>query len=154
MGWPLRILGTSVLGLLVIGLSGPSFGQEPKTRVYVRATTPDTVGKTLVYNIREQINSSSRYELAATESDAVLQFRIVTLDPDESASQKSTVYSAVLTGTQTVSPHATVYLKHWVGTCRVSVAVSCAENVFADVDMEVAPVLESVLISRTSTRKK
>ena len=154
MGWPLRILGTCVLCLLVTGLSGPSFAQQPKIKVYVRATTPDSVGKTLVYNIREQINSSSRYELAATESDASFQFRIATLDPGESTSSRSTVYSAVLTGTQIVSPHATVYLNHWVGTCGVSVAASCAENLFADVDTEVAPVLESVLVSRVSTRKK
>ena len=126
-----------------------------RLRIYISATTPDTAGQTLLYYLREQIARSSRYELATAESDALFQVRLVTLNPyGQQAQSASTVHATVLTGTQLVSPYATLYLQQWVGSCPTATMQSCATTLFASIDGEVTGLYEALLNSAKNNNGK
>ena len=107
-------LGTSFL-CIFLGLSKPAAAQTP---VYLTATTPDPVGRQMVFELREALRRSAGLSLAERSNDARIYARVVTLDPNEGTSSGvSTIYSAVITFQTFHEPSIEMYLTSYVGNC-------------------------------------
>lgn len=106
-----------------------------KAPVYIQATAEDTVGKLLVYEVREVIRRSSGLALVDRDSDARFVLRVVTIDPDRSESPGlSTIYSAVYTVHTFHETPVEMYLTNVVGVCGSSRVESCARKMIATLD--------------------
>jgi len=106
--------------------------------VYILATAADPVGQRLIYDLREKVNQSSRYELADKESESLYEIRVTTLDPlvDPRLRGTTTVYSVVFTGNTFNKAGELFLINSMVGTCPANVVgtMSCASTIVAAFD--------------------
>lgn len=137
-----RALLNCLLVCSALGVSGQTFAQTP---VYLQATTPDAVGRQLVFELREALRRSAGMSLAERKQDALFYMRLVTLDPNNGSSAGySTVYSAVITFQTFHTPPVEMYLTNYVGTCGQARISSCAQSLLAGVDAEAASVRAAI----------
>ena len=128
----LRAFAAFLAMLMCIGASKA----HAQTAVYIQSTAPDTVGRQLVFELREAVRRSAALSLAEREQDARIYARIVTLDPDNTGRGNSTVYSAVITMQTFHETPVEMYLTNYVGNCgRLSVE-SCARSLLSGIDEE------------------
>lgn len=111
----------------------PAGAADSGFAVYVNATTPDPVGKQLVFAIKENLRRSEGMQFASAPNDAFIGVSIVTLDPEENG--YSTVYSVVLTSKDGGSerPHFD-YENNIVGMCGANRVQYCASSIVASID--------------------
>jgi hypothetical protein len=147
--------------LLLLCLSGGSAAQDIQTpeSIAVSHTGEDRVGNALIYEYREEINSSSQMELEASAgADNSVRLSLVTLDPDEGQRLEgtSTIYSATWTylvtdGSSTVELHLTSQ----VGFCGKDRVQSTARSLAAETDEQrrrvPGEILELALLVEPST---
>ncbi|MCC7068655.1 MAG: hypothetical protein IT523_09385 [Burkholderiales bacterium] len=132
-----RIVRKSILPILFL-LSAPTFAQM---KVFVAATTPDSVGSRLVYSIKEGIRRSAGMALTDRSQDSIIRVNIVTLDPDKNEnSSRRTIYSVVWTAQTFHSTPVTMYLTNSVGLCGSNRVQECAEDLVADTDRQASTV--------------
>lgn len=124
-------LGRGILLTLALAATAPAYG---KATVYVSATTRDSVGGQLVYEVREQIRRSSGMDLASSNVNAGYVLHLVTIKIDN----VSTAFSLLLTRPGHV-------LSHVVGTCGTLNLRNCASNVVADTDQEITNYVDALL---------
>jgi hypothetical protein len=134
---------------------GAAFSQSKKIAVYIEATSPDSVGQQLVYEMREKIDSSSHLAEADSDAKSFFQLRIVTLDPGTTGGygQQFTVYSVVLTGTPLDGRSGLFYLDQWVGTCGSTRVTECAAQIIAGADADMTPIVQSLRAGSQSIGK-
>lgn len=118
-------LGKGTFFALALTATAPVCGAAT---VYVSATTEDSVGGRLVYEVREQIRRSSAMDLASSEVDAGYVIRILALKNHENM----TAYSWVLT--TAAGGGGVLFLNHGVGTCGAARIRECAGDLVAGVD--------------------
>lgn len=145
----MRQLSGVLLGLAVTAASSlaSAYAQTARVPIYLSITAYDTVGQQLVYEIREQLNSSNQLSSTLTDSDSAFQIKVVTLDPYRSTdggSSNSTVYSLVLTMHDPNNRKLSVFVDEWVGTCNALQVQSCAASMVADVGNDVQTVLGAI----------
>ena len=107
-------------------LSGAASAQ---VQVEVIATAPDTVGRNLVFQVREKVARSSTIRAFTANSGPRLRLSVVTMDPDDDKSF-STIYSAVLTW-HNGTDRFPLYLTNYVGTCGSNRVSDCADSLVA-----------------------
>ena len=134
------------LGALLVFAGPISMAQQSgRAAVYVQSTSEDSVGRTLVYEIREAVRRSSGFTLVASSADARFVLRIVTLNPDNDSTRSvSTVYSAVYTLNTLHETPVEMYLTSVVGTCGTSRVANCARSLTATLD-EQATLFQRIL---------
>jgi hypothetical protein len=137
-----RALLRCFLALSALVVSSQTLAQTP---VYLQATSPDSVGRQLVFELREALRRSAGLSLAERNQDALFYMRLVTLDPNNgSTAGYSTVYSAVITFKTFHTPPVEMYLTNYVGTCGQSRIASCAQSLLAGIDEEAASVRAAI----------
>src|SRR5687768_11372285 len=102
-----------------------------QAKVHVQATAKDPVGSQLVYYLRENLRASRGMELVLAENDAIVNIRVVTIDPDDAGHR--TMYSVVWTIKQ-FDRNAHIYYTSAVGFCSVQRARECAGQLTAQTD--------------------
>jgi hypothetical protein len=102
------------------------------TPVEVVSTTDDSVGRRLVYALKEGIRDSSSLEISLDNTAMRMQAQIVTLDQNPQAPGVSTVYSLVLTWANPDFP-LPIYLTQYTGYCGSSKVSTCADDLVAAV---------------------
>jgi hypothetical protein len=80
-------------GILILVLFPGRETAHAQAKVHVQATAKDLVGSQLVYYLRENLRTSRGMELVFAENDAVVNVRVVTIDPDDAGHR--TIYSVV-----------------------------------------------------------
>jgi hypothetical protein len=135
-------------------LATVSMSSNAQTAVYLRADTPDPVGRQLAFELREALRRSAGLTLAERPKDARIFTRIVTLDPlDGSSSGYSTVYSAVITFQTFHDTPIEMYLTNYVGTCGRNRVSNCAQSLLAGID-EQASSIRALLRDVLETQRK
>lgn len=137
--------------IILLLLSSLSYA-EGQTAVYVSATADDSIGKQLVYKLRETLRASNGLKLVDDINDSLVRLKIVTLDPDSARSGNQTVYSAVWTLRQFDSESETYYT-NYVGTCGANRTQSCATGLVSQTD-EIATDVRRVLSEILKSNKK
>lgn len=140
-GLMIRAVKISVsLALSLVG--NPALGAD----IYVGVTSEDTVGQTLVYEIREKISKSQRHNLVSSPKDAAFKLSVVTLRGDG-----QTVYSiSLLMRNFQTEGFFDFFVTSWVGYCGSRAIESCAANIVAGVDTEIEPIVRAVSESLTN----
>ena len=110
--------------------------------VAVDATTNDTVGKRLVYKIKEGINRSSTMHVTYKE-EVGLGLHIVTLEGDRNNPGNYAMYSVTWTW---INPEQFLpfYLNSLVGACGTKRVDEVAESIVADTKEQSEDVLKIV----------
>jgi hypothetical protein len=107
-------------------------------KIYVEATTPDRLGRQIVYSLRNHIAASALHEIALSENEAGFVISIVTLDSGEDGNQS--VYSAVLTIPPVDGQGFNWYVTNVVGICGANRVEACASYIMADFDARMAEI--------------
>lgn len=103
-----------------------------KMPVEVAATTDDSVGRRLVYALKEKIRDSSSLEFSLDDSATRMQARIVTLERDPNNIGSATVYSLVVTWVNPEQPFPFL-ITQYTGYCGTSRVESCADDLVAEI---------------------
>ncbi|WP_137718682.1 hypothetical protein [Methylobacillus flagellatus] len=127
---------------------------DGQAAIHVTATADDSIGKQLVYQLREALRASRGMRLVDDMNDSFVRIKIVTLDPDSGrGGGYQTVYSAVWTVRQ-FDRDSEIYWTNYVGTCGASRTQSCATSLASQTD-EVATDVRRILneIIKSSDKK-
>jgi hypothetical protein len=117
--------------------------------VEVEATGDDSVGRQLVFKIKEGIRSSSSMNMSFDDAEARMQVHVVTLEQSSDSPGYSTVYSVVITWNNPEQPFP-FYLNQYTGYCGLNRVQSCADGIVADVSEASDAVLK--LLARALKR--
>lgn len=120
-----------IAAILMLG----SLSARAEMPMEVLSTANDTVGRRLVYAVKEQIRSSSSMSLTFDESKARMQTVIVTLEQDRQNPGVSTVYSIVVTWNNPDQPFP-FYITQYTGFCGASRIDSCANDIMSGLSEE------------------
>lgn len=132
---------TPFLSLVLIILLGTFCHQtllaEGKIPVEVTATSNDTVGKRLVFKIRDDIRRSATFEIISNQKVPKLKVALVTLDPEaqrnSAGSQGNwTVFSYVMVASGVYFED--IFLASGVGVCGLKKIQDVAQNMVAEID--------------------
>jgi hypothetical protein len=120
-----RLVTATILSLVCF----ETLADVARIPVEVVATAEDSVGKRLVYFVKEGIRSSSSLDLTV---DGILRIKllIVTLDQNSSRPGYSTAYSVVVTWVNPQQPFP-FYLTQYVGYCGSNRVQECAQGLVA-----------------------
>lgn len=120
--------------------------------IMVESKSDDTVGQSIVYNLRNKIASSSIHKLVYNKDDAGFVISIVTLPESDGRS----VYSAVLSIPPFDKKGLDYYVQNLVGYCGSGVTESCAGNILSGFDQDIARVSAVVLeaLKKPATTKQ
>jgi len=113
--------------------------------LFIEATTDDSVGQEFLTALRDTIQTSPRYQLVLNTNQSFFQLKIVTLNPTNTPSPTSTIYSVVLTSFTPNDSSLNYYLTNWVGICGEASVSSCANQIFSAADGIMTPFLEVLL---------
>jgi len=116
-----------ILVVLLVTFSAPA---EAAT-VMVTSTADDTVGQSIVYSLRDQINRSSLYKVAYTREDSGFIIQIVTIPENDG---RTAAYSAVLTMPPLDKKGFDYYITSVVGYCGADVTNTCASRILSSFD--------------------
>ena len=91
----MKIAAKSALAFFLLGLSTPTAlpAQNVKTATYIEASCPDTIGTRFVFELREAITKSSRYELGS--AFAPIYINVVCIDLAENSEATKGLTSAI-----------------------------------------------------------
>ncbi len=120
-----------LLSCCILLLSVAAHAEPFKMPVEVVATAEDSVGRRLVYFVKEGIQSSSTLELSISP-ELGLRVMIVTLDQDSRNPGYSTAYSFVVTWVNKQQPFP-YFLNQSVGYCGSSRVQECAQGLVANI---------------------
>lgn len=111
--------------------------------VSLSVTANDSVGQTLIYNMRQKISASFIFHNAENGEYPRWNVYVVTLDPDKDSkySQTRTIYSLILALESKESPPW--YINNWVGKCGSDVTSTCAEQLVAAISDEIEKLKKS-----------
>ena len=145
-------------GLAILLVAGAAFAQEHSSgkTIYVRASGTDTVGKALVFKVREGIRRSADMKLVDNELKANLVLNIVTLDVDKNRPGNSSAYSLVwlvrarLPGSEYVG---SMFHGQVIGTCGSVRVDECATGVVAEADGLFAEMSDPSSAIRTGSQR-
>lgn len=131
-----------IAALAAIFMCGSALAKNP---IEVSATSNDTVGNTLVYQIKQQIIASqSLYEYDGSKPH--FQLEVVTLDQFPSAPGTSTTYSYTLvfyTGSNSLS----YFLTSGVGYCGTYRVSECATSIVAAASNSIDEIQSEIMKS-------
>lgn len=113
-------------------------------KVYVAASSSNSVGSRFMFMLRENIRASKSMELVLSPEDAFFTLHVVSLDPNTPEDGVSTVYTVVWTVKQ-LSSNAEIYWQSKIGTCGRTVVGDCAATITADTDRVVLDVQQSLI---------
>lgn len=113
--------------------------------LFIDATTEDLVGQEFLTSLRDTIQSSPRYQVVLNNNQSFFQLKIVTLNPSNTTSQTSTIYSVVLTSFVPNASSLNYYMSNWVGICAEEKVSFCAHQIFSAADGIMTPFLEAIL---------
>lgn len=116
-----------LLLFLTLVFSSSAFAQMP---VQVISTADDSVGKRLIYSLKEQILQSSSLSLSLGQGRIGLQANIVTLEQNPLQPGVSTVYSLVVSWKSVDMPFPFL-VDQYTGYCGTDRVRSCAESLVA-----------------------
>jgi hypothetical protein len=119
------------IGMLILVLFAGQQTAHAQVKVHVQATAKDPVGNQLIYFLRENLRASIGMELVVAENDAIVNLRLVTIDPDDAGHR--TIYSIVWTIKQ-FDRKAHIYYTSAVGLCSSERARECALQLTAQTD--------------------
>ena len=117
-----------VLVVSILSIATMALGMD--VPVAVDATSADSVGKRLMYRIKEEINASSSMHVTLGD-EAGLGLGIVTLEGDHDSPGNYTTYSVTWTWVNPEQPWP-YYLASSVGVCGTSRVDEVAEGIVAD----------------------
>lgn len=89
--------------LIFLMLAGAALPQSDRVAIWVQAKTSDEVGKTFVYQLREQIAHSALYSLAESRERAVLELSVLSQSQtgvDENNSESAFSVALILITTE------------------------------------------------------
>jgi|SRR6185295_7462574 len=121
-------------GLLVI----MSATAGSSATIMVVSTSSDTVGQSIVYNLRNQISRSSVYKVAYTRDDAGFVISVVTVPGVEG---RTAAYSAVLTMPPLDKKGYDYYVTSVVGYCGSEATERCASNILSGFDGDMMEII-------------
>lgn len=133
-------------------VSAPSLAEGFKMPVEVLATANDSVGKRLVYFVKEGIQSSATLEPVLNPSIGI-RLLIVTIDQNTNNPGYSTAYSFVVTWVSNEQPFP-YYLNQYVGYCGSSRVQECAQELVASTAENSEQVLRLLKAAYESSNKK
>ena len=121
--------------------------------VQVVATSSDSVGQRLVYQLKEGIRRSTRLDLT-DDAKLGMQLSVVTLEGDRSSPGSYTIYSVVWSWNNPEQNLFPFYLTSSVGNCGSNRVQACAEDLVADTDEQSTRVIQLLkAVLRTSQQK-
>jgi hypothetical protein len=144
----------AIVGLVAIAwLMVPAYAAA-QIKVAVVDAADDMVGGRLVYAVKEGIRRSSGLVLADRVPDALIQVKIVTLDPDDNKGIR-TIYSVVWTAQTLNETPVDMYLTNNVGLCGTSRVPECADRLVAQTDVHATRVRGWILdvIEKVKTKR-
>jgi hypothetical protein len=122
-----------VLAILLSTFGHQTLLAEGKIPVEVKATSDDTVGKRLVYRIKEDIRRSATFEITSNTKVPRLKITIVTLDPIPAGSSGiSTIFSYVMLASGVYFDD--IFITSGVGICGLQKINNVAQNMVAEID--------------------
>lgn len=119
----------AVLTILPLALQAPAYPAAPASvPVYIQEQCAgDSVGRRIVYFVKEGIAKSSTMSIEDEYTKSVVQFRLVCLEPDRGDEGNITRYAYAITALN-VKGHYDFYITHGVGTCGSKRVSECAES--------------------------
>jgi len=108
--------------------------------IMVTSTSEDTVGQSIVYNLRNKIAQSSLHKIVYTREQAGFIIAIVTLKQDDG----SAAYSAVLLMPPFDKKGFDYYVTSIVGYCGSNVTERCGANILASFDQDMTDISTAV----------
>ena len=118
--------------LLILCAAPNARAQSSPLAVHLESSADDSVGRQLVYEVKEQLRSSNGLSFADIKSESIIRLKLVTLDPDNGVGSR-TIYSVVIT-MRPIDRDQDVYLTNLVGICGGAVVESCARTIVAETD--------------------
>lgn len=109
--------------------------------IMVDSTSQDSVGQSIVYNLRNQIAKSSLHKIVYSKADAGFVISIVTLKETDGVS----VYSAALLVPPFDKKGWDYYITSQVGYCGSTVTESCASRILSGFDQDMTDVSAAIM---------
>jgi hypothetical protein len=127
--------------LVILALLSPSFASAndnaPPISIYLSPQCDnDTVGQRLIYRIREGVRRSSAMKLTESYIDSTVQIGLVCLDPGLSEKGYVSRFSYAISFLNHKG-YYDYHLSHGIGACGSSRVDQCADDIVADLDMEI-----------------
>lgn len=126
-----------LLGLLAIASTDAS-----AATIFIDSTAKDTVGQSLVYQLRNKIASSSLHSIVYRQADAGFVIHLTTLHHEDRSLQ--TVYSAVLTMPSLSDNDTEIYITSQTGYCGSDVIGKCADGILSGFDQSMSEIASAV----------
>jgi hypothetical protein len=123
--------------LAAVGLFGWSSASSAAT-IMVQATSNDSVGQSIVYNLRNEIARSALHTVVYDKKDAGFVINIITLKQDDG---RSSVYAASLLMPPFDNKGFDYYITGVVGVCGSSVTKDCGPSILASFDSDISEIV-------------
>ena len=133
-----RALSALVLAVSACLLSSTS---AAAATIMVQSTSDDTVGRSLVYELRNEITRSGRHSVVFTRDDAGFVINIVTLKDNEG---RTTVYAASLLMPPFDKEGLSYFVTSIAGFCGANVTASCAKEVLGSFDTDMSKIAQTL----------
>lgn len=119
----------SLAAALAFGLFVPSsaVAQEGRIGVHISNTSNDSVGRKLIFHLRDKIRKSGTFREVASGEEAGFVLYVVTMDQDSDSPGVQTIYSVTITLS---SEGLDDYITSYVGLCGSDMVSSCADNIY------------------------
>jgi hypothetical protein len=108
--------------------------------IQVTSTSEDTVGQSIVYNLRNKIAASSLHKVAYTRDTAGFVIVIVTLKDNNG---RTSIYSASLLMPPFDKKGYDYFITSAVGTCGADVTEACAASILSTFDDEITEIVSA-----------
>lgn len=108
-------------------------------KIFVEATTNDSIGQAIAYDLREKINSSSLYTITYSRDEALFVISLVTTDAETG---HTAAYSAALLMPPFDGKGFDYFITERVGYCGKDVSASCAAGILSSFDGAMSQVIE------------
>ena len=129
-----------VIALIVALCVGSAGAAEEKIPVYVDAQTPDRLGTTYVYQLREQLRGSQTYAVVLKRGDARFVISLVSLDPG--TNEGVTIVSVVLLA-HILIPQGPIdcFVNQWIVSTSRDQIDGGVRDLVASIDQDVQQLL-------------
>lgn len=123
-----------------LSLLAPATAAEA-ANIMIQAKADDTVGQSIVYNLRNQIARSALHKLVYTRDDAGFIINIVTV----AGTGGESAYSAVLIMPPLNGKGFDLFVNSFAGICGSAATEACAASILSGMDGEMAKVTSALM---------
>jgi hypothetical protein len=147
-----------VIALVALTIASPALAADKKIPIYVHGGTPDTNGATYVYQLREHLRASRRYDVVRTQREAIFVIGLVSIDPDKGQRTENLALAAGITLAVYNANGYDYLVGQWVASVGRDRIANSVVDVVAAIDRTVQAVLKALAkmsgVEKTSSSER